>query len=65
MVNFHINVLLQFQRYTQPMNLHEPYFLYQGKNAQYVWHKEQFDAVDAKTTDCLMGKQIISEMFKY
>ncbi|XP_062412958.1 alkaline phosphatase, intestinal, tandem duplicate 1 [Sardina pilchardus] len=26
-----------------------------GKNAQYVWHKDQFDAVDVKTTDCLMG----------
>ncbi|XP_030646978.1 alkaline phosphatase, intestinal, tandem duplicate 1 [Chanos chanos] len=27
----------------------------QGKNAQYVWHKDQFDAVNVKTTDRLMG----------
>ncbi|NP_001014375.1 alkaline phosphatase, intestinal, tandem duplicate 1 precursor [Danio rerio] len=26
-----------------------------GRNAQYVWNKEQFNAVDVKTTDCLMG----------
>ncbi|KAI1892145.1 hypothetical protein AGOR_G00150970 [Albula goreensis] len=25
------------------------------KNAEYVWHKEQFDAVNVKTTDHLMG----------
>ncbi|TRY84112.1 hypothetical protein DNTS_032954 [Danionella cerebrum] len=26
-----------------------------GRNAQYVWNKEQFNAVNVKTTDCLMG----------
>uniref|UniRef100_A0AAY4EXR9 Alkaline phosphatase n=1 Tax=Denticeps clupeoides TaxID=299321 RepID=A0AAY4EXR9_9TELE len=26
-----------------------------GKNAKYVWNKDQFDAVNTKTTDCLMG----------
>ncbi|XP_056116500.1 alkaline phosphatase, intestinal, tandem duplicate 1 [Rhinichthys klamathensis goyatoka] len=26
-----------------------------GRNAQYVWNREQLDAVDVKTTDCLMG----------
>ncbi|XP_069053405.1 intestinal-type alkaline phosphatase 1-like [Lepisosteus oculatus] len=26
-----------------------------SKNAQYVWHKEQFDAVDVNSTNCLMG----------
>ncbi|XP_050950956.1 alkaline phosphatase, intestinal, tandem duplicate 1 isoform X1 [Labeo rohita] len=26
-----------------------------GRNAQYVWNKEQLNAVNAKTTDCLMG----------
>ncbi|XP_049321617.1 alkaline phosphatase, intestinal, tandem duplicate 1 [Astyanax mexicanus] len=25
------------------------------RKAQYVWNKEQFNAVDVKTTDCLMG----------
>ncbi|XP_076879969.1 alkaline phosphatase, intestinal, tandem duplicate 1 isoform X2 [Brachyhypopomus gauderio] len=25
------------------------------RNAQYVWNKEQFNAVDVKTTDCLLG----------
>ncbi|XP_041913991.1 alkaline phosphatase, intestinal, tandem duplicate 1 [Alosa sapidissima] len=39
-----------------------------GKNAQYVWHKDQFDAVDVKTTDCLMGlfeaKDMRFEMFR-
>ncbi|XP_051550071.1 alkaline phosphatase, intestinal, tandem duplicate 1 [Myxocyprinus asiaticus] len=25
------------------------------RNAQYVWNKEQFNAVNVKTTDCLMG----------
>ncbi|XP_016384036.1 intestinal-type alkaline phosphatase-like [Sinocyclocheilus rhinocerous] len=26
-----------------------------GRNAQYVWNKEQLNAVNVKTTDCLMG----------
>ncbi|XP_055074730.1 alkaline phosphatase, intestinal, tandem duplicate 1 [Misgurnus anguillicaudatus] len=26
-----------------------------GKNAQYVWNKEQLNSVNVKTTDCLMG----------
>ncbi|KAL4630743.1 intestinal-type alkaline phosphatase-like isoform X1 [Arapaima gigas] len=40
----------------------------QTKNAQYVWHREQFDAIDVKSTDCLMGlfepKDMKFELFR-
>nr|XP_023675710.1 intestinal-type alkaline phosphatase 1-like isoform X2 [Paramormyrops kingsleyae] len=40
----------------------------QSRNAQYVWHKEQFDAVDVKSTDSLMGlfepKDMKFELFR-
>ena len=28
-----------------------------NKRAKYVWNKRQFDAVDARNTDYLIGKQ--------
>lgn len=31
----------------------------QHRNAQYVWNKEQFNALNVNTTDCLMGNVIL------